>query len=56
MYEFYFMLVFLHSMEGASQKSDNPKKAVRLEGLYTIFTKGRKLWSSDQTKPRDLGS
>lgn len=36
MYTFYFMLIFLYNTKGASQKSDNPKKALRLK-VYIPF-------------------
>lgn len=41
---------------GASREaSENPKEAVRPEGLCTILTKGGKL-RSDQTRGRGLGA
>lgn len=47
------ILIFM-CMEDFTEKK-RPKQAVRLRGLYTILTKGGKLWRSDKTKKKGLG-
>lgn len=46
-YTFLLFLFFLNVHSASQERSENPKKVVRLESLYTILTMSDKLWRSD---------